>query len=361
MHESIAQFPRTKLSSALRFLSIDELGELEPPDWLIKGFQVSDSLVMTYGSSGCGKTFHVLDKALHIASGRPYHGREVKRGDVIYIPGEGQYGIRKRIAAWKKHHGAENSELARFAVTTSPVPMLDSTAVTELLHLLELESANPRLIVIDTLNRNFGCGGDENSSRDMSRFVDALDRIRLATGACIEVVHHTGKDESGLARGSSVLRAAIDSEIAIKSAEDGIKVTCTKQKDAEPFAPISFKFTKVDLGQIEGTTIESLVPVIDNVPKVASNGRKLGACQIAGLELLRLNFLEKNHDPTHVGPVVVAKRWLLAALQDAGRTPDGKAHGQSSAYDFPKFAISEGYAREVDKYQIELIEGAWLY
>ena len=43
-----------------------------------------------------------------------------------------------------------------------------------------------------------------------------------------------------------------------------------------------------------------------------ANGRKLGACQIAGLELLRLNFQGKSQDPTHVGSVVVAKRWLLA-------------------------------------------------
>ena len=48
-----------------------------------------------------------------------------------------------------------------------------------------------RLIVIDPASRFRG--GDENAAQDATRFVQALERLRAATGATILVVHHVNK------------------------------------------------------------------------------------------------------------------------------------------------------------------------
>jgi len=92
----------------------------------------------------------------------------------------------------------------------------------------------PVLFVFDTLARCIA-GADENSARDMGLVVANLDRIRRATSACVLAVHHTGKDMTAGARGSSALRAALDTELELTAIDERVTVKVTKQKDgAEP-------------------------------------------------------------------------------------------------------------------------------
>ena len=51
----------------------------------------------------------------------------------------------------------------------------------------------PSLIFVDTLARHFGCR-DENSTKDMSGFVNSITKMGRETRATIVVLHHTGKD-----------------------------------------------------------------------------------------------------------------------------------------------------------------------
>ena len=84
-----------------------------------------------------------------------------------------------------------------------------------------------RLIVIDTLNRNFG-GADENSTKDMTAFVSNLDLLRAEHGATILVIHHSGHTNSGRSRGSSVLYGAVDANMQVARNRDTVvfKVKC---------------------------------------------------------------------------------------------------------------------------------------
>ncbi len=51
----------------------------------------------------------------------------------------------------------------------------------------------------------------------MGALVRCMDLIRQETGACVLFVHHSGKDAAKGARGHSLLRAAIDTEIEVKA------------------------------------------------------------------------------------------------------------------------------------------------
>ena len=67
------------------------------------------------------------------------------------------------------------------------------------------------------------------------------------------LVHHTGKDATRRARGSSVLRAALDNEILVKQDKKGlVKLTNEKMKDAEPFQPMAFQLVPVTLRDCQG-------------------------------------------------------------------------------------------------------------
>lgn len=215
-------------------------------DDLLERFAVS----CLYGPSNVGKTFVMLDIALHVATGRPWNGHETKKGAVIYVAAEGTRGIHKRIASWEKHHGLDLAD-AWFSSRPSPIDLLspdgDTNSFIEAV-LAEAaawgEGVKPTLIVIDTLSRALA-GGDENSSVDMGAFVKHIDRIKTATGAHIAIVHHSGKDAARGMRGWSGMRAAIDTEMEVS---DG-SLSTTKQRDMEKLEDQAFVLQDVVLGE----------------------------------------------------------------------------------------------------------------
>jgi hypothetical protein len=95
------------------------------------------------------------------------------------------------------------------------------------------------LVIIDTLAR---CASiDENSSHGMGQVVAACDRIRRETNASVLITHHTGKDPSNGARGSSALRAAVDSEIEVYAKDGARGLWVTKQRNGR--AQFGWQFT----------------------------------------------------------------------------------------------------------------------
>src|SRR5699024_10060846 len=81
------------------------LAQPSPPRWTVKGWLPEGAVSMIYGESGAGKTFIALDIACSIAAGIEWCGRRTKHAPVIYMAGEGHYGLRQRIASWCTSHG----------------------------------------------------------------------------------------------------------------------------------------------------------------------------------------------------------------------------------------------------------------
>lgn len=87
---------------------------------------------------------------------------------------------------------------------------------------------------------------DENSAKEMGLFVDACRQLQRATGAAVLLVHHTGRNEKGMERGSSSLRAAADVMIRMSKRSDGtISVSNDKQKDHTEFESLTFRLQSV--------------------------------------------------------------------------------------------------------------------
>jgi DNA-binding MarR family transcriptional regulator len=212
-------------------LSDAELDTLAPPTWLVDGMVPTGGLVVAFGPSGCGKTFLALDWAYCIATGLPWYGRQTEPGYVVYIAAEGHSGLRPRRDAWKQARGATTVDRIRFL--PQAVNLLDKSAQDRLRRTIASLPEAPKLIVVDTMARTM-VGGDENTARDVGLFIDGLDKLRSEFGCTVMAVHHTGKDGAD-ERGSSALRGAADT--LLKLAPDGaaLRLTCEKQKEAEPF------------------------------------------------------------------------------------------------------------------------------
>lgn len=222
-------------------------------DDFVEGLLIRAAMSVLYGPSNCGKTFFASDLALHVAMGKPWNGREVAQGGVIYCALEGGHGIRNRVAAWAKHYEVEGAPIP-FAIIPVALDMLNPEADTSRLIEAIQEAAakmgwNVALVVMDTLSRAMA-GGNENAPEDMGALVMNSDRIRQATSAHVAWIHHSGKDQAQGARGHSLLRAATDTEIEISRPDANSPSTArvTKQRELEIDGVWTFSLERVELG-----------------------------------------------------------------------------------------------------------------
>ncbi|NJD36710.1 MAG: AAA family ATPase [Geobacter sp.] len=232
------------------FLRGDALIADGPPiNWAIDGFIEADSTGQLFGPSGGGKSFVALDLSLSIATGTRWNDRDTAQGAVLYLAGEGRTGLRRRVRAW--HLSNPGCDLSSFHMTQRTA-VIDSAAVTEIIQAgkqIEADSGNTvGFIVVDTLARHLL--GDENSTREMSEFISALETIRSAFPGCtLLIIHHTGNstENKTRSRGSSALKAAMDFEFCC---DKGV-LTCTKMKDGDEPEPIEFKLVPVEIATDE--------------------------------------------------------------------------------------------------------------
>ena len=230
-------------------LDADDITAVTTADDFVEGLLSKAQMSVVYGPSNCGKTFFMSDLCLHIALGKSWRGRNIDAGGVIYVAAEGAYGIRNRVAAFKQHYDIKDG--IPFSVIPASVNMLDAQVdVNKLINTIRLKArdmGHVAIIVLDTLARVMA-GGNENTAEDMGSLVINADKIRHATGAHVCFIHHSGKDESKGARGSSALRAATDTEIEIRKTGDISVATVTKQREMEINGSFVFGLTVVEIG-----------------------------------------------------------------------------------------------------------------
>jgi len=217
-------------------------------NYLVKRWLDRSGTSVIYGESNIGKSFFVLEMCYCIAAGIPWYQYRTQQGPVAYLALEGGLGMNNRLYALQQKYQCKDVPLA---VRRAPLDMLNSEEDLQILAAMiqEIEATYGKLamIVVDTLSRALA-GGDENSSTDMGRMVKIKDAIAEKTGAHVCLIHHSGKDASRGARGHSLLRAAVSTEIELTKM-DGISfATATKQRDQEPAEPFAFTLDSVELG-----------------------------------------------------------------------------------------------------------------
>ena len=253
--------PKPHDQTRLKPILWSDLDKLPKREALVEGLLDCAALSVMFGPSGCGKTFFALDLAAHVALGRPWRGRAVLQGAVVYVAPEGGHGILERLSAYSCQYGTDPKGVPLYVVP-EPIDLCHSDDDANLLsvRLRDLPEDQPvRLIVIDTVSRALA-GGNENSADHMGALVMRCDKLRASTGAHVMLLHHTGKDVSQGARGHSSLRAAVDTEIEMtwdKERQSGL-ATVTKQRDSRTEGAFAFKLADFDVDvRADGSPITS--------------------------------------------------------------------------------------------------------
>ena len=190
---------------------------------------------------------------------------------MIYQAGESAVGVRRRrFPAYAKHHGVERDPLP-IVLLERPVDLFNSDEQMELfieecLYWSRTFPVPLELIVIDTFNKATP-GANENDGKDMGMVLARCDKIRVATGAHVMLVHHLNSGGTK-ARGHTSLFANVENVVTVRKVLDSRdsdkrqirEWVLSKQKDGEDGVCKKFVLPLVELGtDADGETITSCV------------------------------------------------------------------------------------------------------
>lgn len=269
-----------KREPRFKLLTCDQLRDLPPLAWCVRGVLPARGLAAIGGPSGSGKSFLAFDMAAAIAGGGRWFGQRVEAAPVVYAALEGEAGYKLRAQAWETHHCKALPDGLRL--------MLDTFKLTEAQDVDDLAAVVPAgaVVIIDTLNRA-APESDENSSRDMGLILEAAKRLQALTRGLVVLVHHTGKDESKGLRGHSSLFAALDAVVTVSRDGERREWKMGKSKDGADGDAHTFKLQVETLGFDEhGDPLTSCVVMPTYELPKEPKGKRMGECEGAVLQFL---------------------------------------------------------------------------
>jgi len=224
-----------------RITLIDDasIEDVKIPPQLVEGVLPGNGNSQIFGAPAVLKSFCGMDLSFHVALGLDWHGRTVARCPVVYIVGEGGFGVGTRVKAWKAYHGITGM-IGVYFLRTKIALTAESHDVADLLAEIHTKvSPPPGLVVVDTLSRCIV--GDERKSQDMNGYIAGCDRIREELNCNVLSIHHSGHAEGDRGRGASEQPAALDTDIQCTRDGDRVTLKCRKQKDGPNFADLVFE------------------------------------------------------------------------------------------------------------------------
>lgn len=248
------------------------------PTWLVKGLLPNRGLGLLVGESQSGKSFLAIHAAVCVARGLPFFGKKTKPGGVLYIAAEGGSGVLPRIHAADEAAGgllpANHMLRPTGAHAAAPIKVVvetpnlsregDTAALMRTIRAaargFEQDGHTLSLVVVDTWHAALA-GADEQAASDTGHALKPLKDAVEELGVFVLAVHHPGKDLERGARGSSALRAAVDTELELRvPGFDGSKAkpaaiprraTLTKQRDGGAGEELHYRLNVVELGRDE--------------------------------------------------------------------------------------------------------------
>ncbi|GEC30667.1 AAA family ATPase [Sinorhizobium fredii] len=301
--------------------SLDWFHEIEdsmPKETFIKGVFGVNEFTMLSGKPGSGKSVITTDMACHVAAGMDWHGRKVKQGLVVYIAAERKDLTKRRMLAFRKRHGVGAIPLlvmgGRMDLTTG---LKDAEDIAATIKRAEEDCGMPCVwIIVDTLTRAFG-PGDQNTSKDMTKFIQSCDTIReTVTGSHVTVIHHTGwAGDRG--KGAIDLDGAVDASFLVKKEAGGYLLECDGTNDGDEGVITHFRMEGVQVG-IDEDGQPTMAPVV-----IPTDGKTAGEKLVASVKGHAAAVLEALETVCHEEGMATDEEWRRAyyAKSEAGTKP----------------------------------------
>ena len=210
----------------MKVLSLEELMMLDIPEpaFVVDGMFAAGAATLLSARAKAGKGLFMLDCARCITQGKPFLGRSVRQGPVIYFALEEPMSlVRDRIR--KMLQGAH--DLPLFVAPLDGSYEGQTFSLEDAINIGELRdhvaATRPVMVIIDVLREAHE--SDENDSGDMARVLKPVRQLAHEFNTCIVVTHHMNRD--GKYRGSTAIPGAFDDQIDFRREdgddEDGIR------------------------------------------------------------------------------------------------------------------------------------------
>jgi hypothetical protein len=215
---------------------------LPPIDWDVEPLVAHGNRVVVYGEFGCGKSWALLDLAIHLALGDSWLDRFTiaQPRSVLYLDEEmPDRTLRTRLKKLANGLGLPDSACIPLWLGSHLGLKLGAPhAIDYLLAELRKYDIDPDVIIVETLRRVIT--GSENDAEDVGRMWDALDPLVRADKTLI-LSHHMRKPSqngSGAVRhkasGSTDILAGADAGFAVtRSTKDSMTIECVKSRVVE--------------------------------------------------------------------------------------------------------------------------------
>ena len=261
------QFSFADTAKTFGFTTLPDLLGREYPLHLVRGLFPQIGTSVLFGAPGLGKSFIALDIALSVAAGLDVFGRPALQGCAIYLSTEGKTGMRARAEAWALSRGLDIADLP-IAIIEEPMnlrePAVAALLIGRLKRLVAKSGIPCCFICIDTMSQCLF--GDENSQDVMTQFAAAATKMASVLETQVCVIHHTGKDESKGARGSSVIQGNYDTLLQLSAGEGERELILRtgKQKNGKK-AALAILLDEIVCGiDRDGEEVRSLAVSIDS-------------------------------------------------------------------------------------------------
>ena len=218
----------------------------EAQEWTVGKLFPAGGLSLIAGKPGAGKSTLARDMALAVAQGKPWIGREVKQGPVLYLALEEHV---KMVGRHMRNMGARADDPLHVRVDPLTDPIAELRAM--------VKEHQPTLVVIDPMAR-FLQVANMNDYSEVSAALDPLIRLAHDTGTHICLLHHAKKGEMNEDSylGSTALSASVDvvlhMDLEMPSRQRSISTIKQRYPDGDTLEP-----TVVDLdpntGRVEVT------------------------------------------------------------------------------------------------------------
>ena len=166
------------------------------------------------GPPKLGKSFFMAQLAYHVSTGTTLWGYPVRRGTVLYLALEDDYGrLQKRLY---QMFGVESTDNLYFSVSAGQI----GNGLDEQLENFVREHPDTVLIIIDTLQKVREMGGDKYSYANDYEIITRLKNFADSKGICLILVHHTRKQQADdpydMISGTNGLMGAADGAFLLK-------------------------------------------------------------------------------------------------------------------------------------------------
>jgi hypothetical protein len=262
--------------AALAVTLYEDLTELPPKGWLIKGVIARGEISSWIGPPGGAKSSLLIDLAVHAAAGLDWRSHPSKGPiGVVYFALERAGLVKRRLYAYRLRDGLTSP--LPIAVCSRVIDLMNASCVAVIVDTVqaceEAFGCGVGLIILDTANKGIAQGGgDEDKAKDQNRVNAHLRVVLERLDLHIASIGHTGKNPERGERGSNAKLADVDLQVTI-SGEEVRTATIDKANDQPEGKLTTYSLESVGLGldedgeEIKTGIVDKATPAKGDVPK----------------------------------------------------------------------------------------------